>query len=114
MSEVSQVTALEQQREQTKNQVERRDMALRLYENRDFRALILDGFCRDECARYVQQSANPALDKTARKDSLRFAQAAGAVKAFLSIVCQQGDISARNLADIDEALAEARAEEDQG
>ena len=62
------VSALEQQLKGAKALVARRDSALKLSENRDFRKVIMDEFCGSEAARYVQASADPALDAAARAD----------------------------------------------
>jgi hypothetical protein len=112
MSEVSEVAALEQQHSDAKLLVERRQMALRLSKNRDFRTLILDGFCLHDAARYAQCSADPALNAEQRADSLNMAQASGHLKRFLSLTVQMGAHAERELPNIDQALLEARAEGD--
>lgn len=108
---MSEVAALERQLDECKKQVTRKEIAERLAKNADFRALILDYFCTEEAARYAHASADPALDMQARHDALAMAQAAGHLKRFLSLQIQMGDIAARNAHDLDEAIAEARAEE---
>ena len=60
------VNDLEQQLANAKMLVERRDRALRLSSNPDFRAIILDEFCTTEAARYVQASADPALSNVTK------------------------------------------------
>lgn len=116
MSEVnlSQVAALEKQEADAKQLLERRQMALRLYTNRDFRKLILDGFCLNDAARYAQLSADPMLTKEQQTDSLNLAQASGHLKRFLSVTVQMGNGAEDELANLAEALAQARAEEGQG
>ena len=107
----SEVNALEQQLSDAKLLVERRQMAMRLEKNRDFKKLILDEFCVEECARYARESANPALTAEQRADALALAQAAGHLKRFLSVVCQMGNVAEGQMVDINEAIEEARAEE---
>lgn len=114
MSEVSQVAQLEQQQDQAKTLVERRQMALRLAQNPDFRRLILDEFCLQEAARYVHSSADPALTAEQRQDALNIAQASGHLKRFLSVTVQMGAHAERTLPELEEALAQARIEEGQG
>ena len=74
-----------------KDQVERQKMALRLANNRDFKKLILDEFCVQECARYAQASGDPMLNAEQRADSLGMAQAAGHLRRWLSVLNQMGN-----------------------
>ena len=59
MSEV--INHLEDQLVREKTLVKMRDAALRLADNKDFRDLILNGFCLTEAARYVQESGDPMV-----------------------------------------------------
>jgi alanine racemase len=110
---MSEVQQLEQQLKDAKHLLERRAMALRLAENRDFRTLILDGFCKEEAARWVQLSTDPALNAEQRADSLQMAQASGPLKRYLSVQVTMANIAERELPDIEEAIDAARAEEAQ-
>ena len=56
---MSEVALLEKQLADTKTLVDRRTIAQRLAANADFRKLILEEFCVNECARYAQASADP-------------------------------------------------------
>ena len=107
------ITSLENQLSGTKDLVARRDAALRLHDNRDFKLLMVDGFMRDEAARYVQASGDPALSAEDRADSLALAQASGHVKRFLSVVVVMGNQAARDVGALQEALDEERANEGQ-
>lgn len=109
---MSEVTALENQLEGIKELTERRERALRLSNNADFKKLILDEFCTAECARYAQASADPALKENERADALAMAQAAGHLRRFLSVTVQMGHQAESQMVDLENALAEARAEED--
>ena len=109
---MSDVQALEYQLAGTKELIEQRDRALRLSQNADFRALILDTFCVKECARYAQASADPALKENERADSLAMSQAAGHLRRFLSVTMQMGNQAESQRVDLEEAIAAARAEED--
>lgn len=108
---MSEVFALEKQREQATEDLARRDLALKLYNNPEFKKLILDEFCTKECARYAQASADPALDDRARADSLALAQAAGHLRRFLSVIVTMGNAAERQIPDLDMAIQEARQEE---
>lgn len=108
---MSEVIALENQLENYKELVERRRTALRLSDNADFKKLILDEFLVKECARYAQLSADPALSPDERADALALAQAAGHLKRFLSVTVQMGAHAENTMADLEDEIAEARAEE---
>ena len=109
---MSQVQALEQQLKNAKELVAQRDLAIKLSENPDFRKLILDQFCTTECARYVQASADPALNAEQRADSLAIAQASGHLKRFLSVMVTMGNTAAREIGELEDQIEEARVEED--
>ena len=107
---MSEVVLLEKQLADTKTLVDRRTIAQRLAANADFRKLILEEFCVNECARYAQASADPALSANERADALAIAQSAGHLRRFLSVVIQMGNSAENTIADIEAALEEARAE----
>ena len=109
---MSEVTALENQLANVKELIERRRQALRLADNADFRKLILDGFCKEEAARYVQASCDPALQANERADALAMAQASGHLRRFLSVIVQMGNAAEGQIRDLEDAIDEARAEED--
>lgn len=111
MSETTQ--NLEHQRDNARKLIERRDLALRLYKNADFKDLILNEFCVQECARYAQASADPALRSEARADSLAIAQAAGHLRRFLSVIVQMGNQAENEMTGLNEAIEASRQEDDQ-
>lgn len=106
------VQELEAQLKDVKDIVELRDAALRLHKNRDFRKLIVDGFCEADVARLVRLSVDPGIDAQTKEDAIRMAQAGGYLKRHLSAITQMGNQAANSLPDLEEALQEARAEED--
>lgn len=109
---MSEVSALEKQLADGKIAQERRALALKLYNNTDFKKLILEDFCVTECARYAQLSADPALAPNERADALALAQAAGHFKRFLSVVVSIGNQAERLEDEIEQAIVAARQEED--
>lgn len=109
---MSEVSNLEAQREQMKKDIENMELALKLHKNREFKKLIIDQFCTEECARYVQASADPSLSAEQRADALAMAQAAGHLKRFLSVKVQMGMQAENLMPSLDEALVEARQEGD--
>jgi len=111
---MSQVSELEQQKKDYTELLEKRKMALRLSNNRDFKKLILEEFCVAECARYAQNSANPQFSAEERADCLAISQAAGHLRRYLSVVTQMGAHAERDMANLELALDEARNEEVSG
>jgi hypothetical protein len=109
---MSDVRQLEQQITNAKELIERRDKAIRLGQVPLFRELILDEFCTKEAARLVHMSADPAMSQEQRADALAMAQAGGHLRRYLSIMCRMGDQAGEDLVDIEQALEEARLEED--
>jgi hypothetical protein len=107
---MSETAALIKQQEDAKAFMARRDTALRLYDNPDFKKLILKEFCVEECARYVHTSADPALKPENRADALALAQAAGHLRRWLSVVVQMGNQAEGQLQSLDQAIEEARQE----
>ncbi|RUX60162.1 hypothetical protein [Mesorhizobium sp. M7A.F.Ca.CA.002.12.1.1] len=111
---MSDIKALEQQIAAAKAVQEQRDRMVRLANNPDFRALVIEGFCRDECARYCHVSTDPGVSKEDRADALGAAQAAGHLKRWVNAIIMMGNRAAEDLPQLDEALAEARAESSEG
>lgn len=105
-----QLRSLEKQQSDAKCLVSRRQMALRLAENPDFKQLILKEFMVEEAARYVHTSCDPAVGAENRADALAIAQASGHLKRYLSIVVQMGAHAEREMRQLDEAIEEMRAE----
>lgn len=108
---MSKVNQLEKQREDNRKRIEKRDMALKLYGNREFKKLILDGFCLEDCAQYAQLSQDPALGEREQKDALLISQAAGHLRRYLSVIVQMGNKAEADNASIDEIIDEVRLEE---
>lgn len=110
---MSEVKKLEQHLAEQKTLKDRADAVNRLYSNRDFKKIILEGFCRDEAARFIAQSTDPAMPEEARKDALFMAKAPGGLLRFLSVVkLMGGEVAERNIRDAEAELELARAEED--
>jgi hypothetical protein len=106
---MSDIIQLEQQLKNAKLLLERKEKALRLAENREFRELILEGFCRDDAARFAQQIGDPALDKKQQEDAASMAAASGHLLRYLRVITQQGDVVGREVADIEAMIEELRA-----
>lgn len=105
------VAELESQLKNNQEAMERRDMALKLFKNREFKKLILDYFCTEECARYAQLSADPSLKPENRADALALAQAAGHLRRWLSIQVQMGNHAESQMDALREEITEVSREE---
>ena len=105
------VNALEQQLKGFRDLAARRAAALRLFDNADFKSVILNEFMVQECARYAQTSGDPNIDAVGRADALAIAQSAGHLKRYLSVVVQMGNHAENEIVNLEQAIDEARAEE---
>lgn len=110
MSEVSELTA---HREKLEKQIRIGDLAERIAIQPDFKELILQEFCINECARYAQVSGDPTLTDEQRRDAISFAQAAGHLRRWLSIQVQLGRNAAADLGTVDAHIVEAMMDRDQ-
>jgi len=108
---MSDIQDLEQGIKDAEELIGRRQMALKLSENREFRKLILEDFVVTEAARLVQLSADPALNAQQRADALSMAQATGHLKRYLSMMIQMGYQAERELPQMQNALDELRSVE---
>jgi hypothetical protein len=108
---MTEVEQMEAQKDQAKELVELRDLAIRLSNNREFKKLIRDHWMVVEAARYVQISADPSLKAEERADARAMAQATGHLKRWLSVTIRMGNIAEDEINGLDEALAEVRAAE---
>ena len=109
---MSTVRELEHAIENAKEYIQRRDLALKLSENFEFRKLIIEDFMEKEAARLVHQSGDPVLDPQMRADALAMAQAAGHLKRYLNVMIQMGNSAEDHLKDYEDELVAARIEED--
>jgi hypothetical protein len=106
------VNGLENQLKDAKDLIDRRNMALKLASNREFRKLVLEGFCEKDAARLVSEAGDPALTPQQRADAFEMAKAGGHLKRYLSACFQMGAAAERDLEELEATLAEARVEED--
>lgn len=105
MSEVT-LEELKKHRKELKEVVARAQMATKLASNKEFRALIMEEFCIQECARYAQTSADPKLRPEERADALALAQAAGHLRRWLNVIQQMGASAAESLDTVEEMIVE--------
>lgn len=111
---MSDIQQLERDIKEAEELVERRNMAIKLSSNREFKKLFLEDYFVTEAARLVQLSADPALNTEQRADALAMAQATGHAKRFLSMMVQMGAHAERELPEARAALDELRGLEAEG
>lgn len=109
---MSEVAQLEKQLEDAKELSRRREMALRLAENRDFRELILDEYLVREAARCIQAAGDDKLTPQVRLDMVDMGKATGYLKRFLHAITTMGGTAENDIVPLEEAIADARLEED--
>ncbi|MFV0357746.1 MAG: hypothetical protein ACK5LG_21970 [Bacteroides thetaiotaomicron] len=103
------VEALEKQKEGNLAAIKRRDQVIKLMKNADFRKLIMEEFCVNECARYAQMSADPNLDADARADCLGIAQAAGHLRRWFHVIEKMGNTAEDSMVALEQELDFARS-----
>lgn len=82
----------------------------RLEANSDFQLVVVQGFLRDECIRYVDLSGDPTVSEKTRLDSLNIAQAGGHFKRFIEAQLTMGRNAEQNIGRQKDFLDELRAE----
>jgi len=90
--------------------VARKNAAIKLESNREYKKLILDGLFKEEAARLVSISAEPSMVREAEliMESIR---AISHFQQYMRSVIQMGTVAENNLAEHMEMLEEMRAEE---
>lgn len=107
MSDVT-IPQLEAQIENAKQVVAQRDQVSRLSQNPDFQKLVIEGFLKEECARFTHMSTDRNLSKDDREDALGYAQAAGYFKRWLNMLIVQGNRAAQDIVEASETIDEMR------
>lgn len=84
----------------------------RLRQNRDFKAVVLDGYLAQEAIRLVHLKSAPEFQTPERQSSiLSQIDAIGGFTQYLNTVVQQGAAASKSIAADEEAVAEILAEE---
>ena len=110
MSKEKEIAGLEHRIEAAKGAIAFGEDVRKLLGNRLFREVILNKFCVEHCARYVQESGDPLLSAENRADALNIAQAAGHLRRWLDLSVRMADSEAALLPDIQNELDVVRAE----
>lgn len=78
----------------------------KLVQDKEFKELIIDGFCRDNSASLVHQAFDPAADAQVRADALQMASAGGHLLRWLAVGEMQRDMIQREIDDVEQMLNE--------
>lgn len=105
---MSDIEQIELSIEDAKELIKRKDMALKLASNREFKKLVLDGYFVDEAARLVAVSGD-YLQKDYRDEIFDAIKAISHFKQFMQNIVKTGEIAERELRDQEEVLDELRA-----
>lgn len=108
---MSKVAAFENHITDLKKQIKLRDDILKLTDIPLFKEVVLEQFCKEDCAVYAQLSADPSITAEARADSLALAQAAGHLRRYFSVKIRLGNLAENTIDEAEDGLNEARAEE---
>lgn len=107
MNEVKQV---ELSIQQAKELIAKRDRLMRLTKNRDFKALVIDGYFQEEAAHLVQELAY-APSPEIKEDMISQVESIGIFRRYLNAIDQQGQAAANALQADQETLEELLAEQ---
>ena len=108
----SDIEQLEHSIQISKKSVDLGNALERLLRNRDFKAVIMEGYMKDEAIRLVHLKADPAMQTPASQHSIvSQIDAIGAVTSYLNEVRRQADQSKKVIHDAEEVLEELRNSE---
>lgn len=109
---MAEVAELEYQKEGYNRAIKRMEQVKRLLVNPDFKTFIMEGFCLNDAARYVQEAGDPLMPKENREDALNMAMASGHLKRFIAFTLRFGETAQRGMEELDSEIELARQEAD--
>lgn len=104
----AEVQELEISIDEAKHAVEAAQMAQRLFNNADFRKVIVEGYFRDEAARLAMVHAEPSLRPDIQAAIMNDMKGPGALKRYLSHMVQRGFAAENEIVKAREAIFELR------
>ena len=107
---MTEVEALQKQLDSAHELIAQRDKVLELTKNPLYRELIVEGFCKTDCAFYTHASGDPTLSEASRQDALNIAQASGHFRRYMSVKIQQGNQAEDSIQRLEAEIEEARRE----
>ena len=107
---MSDIKEIELSAEKAKEMIAKKNAALRLASNRDFKSLVLEGYFKDEAARLVGLIADPQA-KGMLEDIQRDLAGISSFRFFMMQLVRNGEAAEVALAEANETLEELRASE---
>lgn len=109
---INTVQAIEENIRQAKAIAGKGDALERLRQNRDFKAVILDGYFKEEAIRLVHLKADPSMQSPdMQKSIIAQMDAIGSLNQYFTAVNQQSSIARKAIAADEETRDEILAEE---
>lgn len=106
------VQAIEENIRQAKLIAGKGEALERLRQNRDFKAVILDGYFKEEAIRLVHLKADPSMQSPdMQKSIIAQMDAIGSLNQYFTAVVQQGSIALKAISADEETRDEILAEE---
>lgn len=97
--------------EEARKKVERREAALRLAENSDFKELVLDGYCKDEAVRLVNTLNETGFEES-QVDINRMLASISDFNRYMRHIVREGRIAKEAIIDHEITLDDLRAEQE--
>ena len=112
MSNVQAIKEIDLNIKQAQNFVDLGKSLERLRSNRDFKAVILDGYLEKEAIRLVHLKSDPNMQTSERQESIvKQIDAIGALNQYFTTVLQQANLASRAIAADEETREELLAED---
>jgi hypothetical protein len=97
--------------EHSKKLIARKQSLQKLIKNRDFKAIITEGYFEQEAQRLVLMKAEPSMqNEEAQKEILRQIDAIGSLRQYFMMINALGNNAEKALEDHEETLSELMAE----
>ena len=108
MSSVDQqVAQVEQSIQQAKEDISLGDALGRLFANRDFKKVVLDGFFKEEAVRLVHLMADPNMqDPTKQESIITQMRSIGSAREYLRTIEHKASMARKSIAFDEDTLAE--------
>jgi len=110
---MSDIAEIELSIEAAKDLVSRKEQALRLANNRDFKKLVLDGYVKDEAVRLTGLSADPNM-KNHQDDIFDAIKGISLFRQYMQNIVTIGKVAENELLEQEQVLEEIRTHENEG
>ena len=108
----TEIERLEHSTHKAKQHLELGNALERLFNNRDFKNIVLKGYLEQEAVRLVHLKASPEMDSPAKQAAIvRDIDAIGALSSFFKEIQRQAELGRKNIAFSEEAIESIRTEE---